>query len=105
MSLKLFDIPASSYQAEVEYEQLTIRIKLDGIIQHVYHVSGCEIGKCCIKDAHSKSNTFNMADHRALDHILSLHNFTTAVHDRLQADGTFSTKEISIRGIDSADKY
>jgi hypothetical protein len=98
LSLVEFEIPGSDYTAEVEHEQLTVRLKRGDDVAHVYHVSGCEIGKCCVKDQHSKANTFNVADHRALDYVLAKHNFRTAVYDRKVASGNFRSKSVKIRG-------
>ena len=97
MSLVTIPIPYSKRVAEVEYEQMTIRIKSDDAIDQVYHISGCEIGECCIKDQHSPSNSICPADSRALRHVLREHNFTSAVYDKRQSDGSFKTKIFAIK--------
>ena len=97
MSLITLSLPNSQHTAEIEIEQLTIRVKSGNEIHQVYHISGCELGKCCVKDQHSPKHKAKLSDARELNHILKQFNFTSFVHDRKQADGSFITKEFKIK--------
>jgi hypothetical protein len=97
MSLITLALPNSQNIAEVEFEQLTIRVKSGNEIHQVYHLSGCELGKCCIKDQHSPNHKAKLSDARELNHVLKQFNFTSFVHDRKQVDGSFITKEFKVK--------
>jgi len=97
MSLITLSLPSSEHTAEIEIEQLTIRVKSGNKIHQVYHLSGCELGKCCVKDQHSPKHTGKLSDARELNHILKQFNFTSFVHDRKQVDGSFITKEFKLK--------